>query len=380
MRSRDLFFKVTVKAPGAEYDLSKDLTSFTVEEDDRMADKLTVVVPDRLNVFSLALREGLDVDVDLGYSDNHSIVFRGLVTQVNAAFPDDAVPAVTMIAYDNSIRMGLNRRNKQWTDIDLQGIVAEIARASGFTNQKIELPDGGNPEYTGNGIRQRETTDLAFLLELADAQRCKVFVDAEDTGDVFYFKSQKALMTADPASKVRYRCRDAHNNLLNFSVSSDISRRSRKRVSATVNPETGQATTAQRDVEVPPKSETASLGESLTEFGKRVPSRAASLTKLIGAADAAYSSIVDARGEDEREITVGLYSAQQLQQRTVPQASTTNEGMSGSGVAEGNKDMRAKRNIQIDAVGGRFSGKWYLSQVRHVVDGSGYRTHFTCSR
>jgi phage protein D len=305
-----------------------------------------------------------------------------LVTQVDAEFPEDNVPTVTMQAYDNSIRMGLRQRNRRWTDVTLQDIISQIATEHGFTNQnqKIELPNMENPTYSGNGVRQQEKTDLAFLHELANAQRCKVFVEAENTGDVFNFKSERALMAATSAATLRYRCSEDHNCLLSFSVSSDISRRRRQRVYTSVNPETGEATDAQREVAPPRNFERAALDESLTEFRRHDQARADALTRLITAAGAAYQSIVTARGDEEREITTGLYSSQQLRERTVPQASTSNEGMTGAGIAEGNKDMRAKRTVQIDAVGGRFSGKWYLSQVRHVVDGSGYRTHFTCSR
>jgi uncharacterized protein len=378
--TRDLYFRVILQAENTPYDLSKDLTSFTVEEDDRMADKLTVIVPDPLKVFSFAIREGMEVEVDLGYADDHSILFRGLVTQVDSSFPEDGIPSVTVVAYDNIIRMGLKRRHRPWTDIDLRSIISQIATEHQFTSQQIELPDGGNPTYEGNGVRQREQTDLAFLHELANAQHCKVFVECEDKIDVFNFKAEKFLMDADPATALHYRCVGAYTNLLKFSVSSDINNRRRRRVYATVNPESGEPVDAQREAEPARELESGAFDESLTEFRRRDPARADSLTQLIDAADAAYQSIVKARGEEEREITTGLHSSQQLRQRTAPQASTSNEGMTGSGVAEGDKDMRAKRNILIEDVGGRFSGKWYLSKIRHVVDGSGYRTHFICSR
>ncbi len=377
---RDLYFRVLITAQGVSYDLSRDLTSLTVEEDDRLADKLTVVVPDPFKVFSYALQEGMDVEVDLGYADDHSVIFRGLITQVDAEFPEDGVPQVTLQAFDNSIRMGLRRRNRPWTDIDLQGIVSQIATEYGFLIQDITLPPGGNPTYTGNGIRQREETDLAFLHRLADAQRCKVFVDTEDFGDVFTFKAEQMIMDAEPASTVYYGRCGVENALLSFSVNSDVSRRRRPQVYATVDPETGQETEAERQAEEPRDLLGDPFDENLAELGRRDPTRAAALAPLLNVAAGAYQSIFDATGDEEREITPGLYNAQALRQRTAPQASTVTEGVTGRGVTEGNKELRAKRNIQIEAVGGRFSGKWYLTQVRHVVDRSGYRTHFTCSR
>ena len=377
---RDLYFRALITAQGASYDLSQDLTSLTVEEDDQLADKLTVVVPDPLKVFSYALQEGMDVEVDLGYADDHSVIFRGPITQADAEFPEDGVPQVTLRAFDNSIRMGLRRRNRPWTDISLQGIVSQIATEYGFVQQDIALPPNGNPTYTGNGIRQQEETDLAFLHRLAKAQRCKVFVDAEDFGDVFTFKAEQLIMDAEPASTVYHGRCGVENQLLSFSVSSDVSQRRRPRVYASVDPETGRETEAERQVEEPRDLRGNPYDENLAEFRRRDPTRAAALAPLLNVAASAYESLFEATGDEEREITAGLHNAQALRERTAPQASTVTEGITGQGVTEGNKYLRAKRNIRIEAVGGRFSGKWYLSQVRHVVDRNGYRTHFTCSR
>lgn len=377
---RDLYFRVLITAQGVSYDLSGDLTSLTVEEDDRMADKLTVVVPDPFQVFSYALQEGMDVEVDLGYADDHSVIFRGLITQVDAEFPEDGVPQVTLRAFDHSIQMGLRRRNRPWTDIDLRGIVSRIATDHDFFVQDIALPPGGNPRYTGNGIRQQEETDLAFLHRLAEAQRCKVFVEAEDFGDVFTFKAEQLIMDAEPASTVYYGRCGVENRLLSFSVNSDVSQRHRPRVYASIDPETGQETEAQRQAEEPRDLRGNPYDENLAVLSRRDPTRAAALAPLLNVAASAYESIFKATGDEEREITAGLHNAQALRERTAPQASTVTQGITGQGVTEGNKDLRAKRNVQIEAVGGRFSGKWYLSQVRHVVDRSGYRTHFTCSR
>jgi phage protein D len=54
--------------------------------------------------------------------------------------------------------------------------------------------------------------------------------------------------------------------------------------------------------------------------------------------------------------------------------------MRANGAAEGTKDMFARSIVSIEDVGGRFSGTWYLSQVRHVLDRGGYRTEFECRR
>jgi phage protein D/phage baseplate assembly protein gpV len=47
------------------------------------------------------------------------------------------------------------------------------------------------------------------------------------------------------------------------------------------------------------------------------------------------------------------------------------------GVAVGNTSLRAGLAVRVAGVGEDFSGTYVLSQARHVIDGHGYRTHFS---
>ena len=66
--------------------------------------------------------------------------------------------------------------------------------------------------------------------------------------------------------------------------------------------------------------------------------------------------------------------------RAENQFSTSIQGMRGSGATLGNQRLRAQSNARIEDVGGRFSGTWYLSQVRHTIDQQGYQTQIQCQR
>lgn len=376
----DLFFRVMVISQGVAYDLSDDLTSLTVEEDDEMSDKLTVVVPDPFRVFSYALQEGMQVEVDLGTIDDHSLVFRGLITKIEADFPDDGVPEVTLVAFDNSIRMCLRKRNRAWVDIDVAGIVAKIAEEYGFNLTEIDLPFGGNPTYEGNGMRQKEETDWAFLLRLAKEQRCKVFVEASEVGDVFTFKSERAIMQAEPTTTLHYGRCGAANALLRFAVKSDVTQRNRPEVLASIDPVTGRATDAVRRVDDVSALPSQPFDANLAELAQQHPVQAATLGGLINVAADAFNTIAADVIAEVRRIVPGLFNAETLREQAAPQADTAHNGWTGEGMTPGNKDLRAKRNVEIGDVGARFSGKWYVKQVRHVVDEDGYRTHFTCSR
>ena len=55
-------------------------------------------------------------------------------------------------------------------------------------------------------------------------------------------------------------------------------------------------------------------------------------------------------------------------------------GMTATGSTFGNIWLRAKSNVSVSGVGKRFDGDWYVSNVTHKIDGSGYRTDFKCVR
>ena len=87
MADKELFYHVPVTAGSASYDLAHDLTSFTVEEDESMADVVKIHVADRGKILSHAFQEGMTVEVDLGMADDYSLIFRGRIYKVDADMP-----------------------------------------------------------------------------------------------------------------------------------------------------------------------------------------------------------------------------------------------------------------------------------------------------
>ena len=61
----DLYYHVALKAGPVAYDLSNDLTALTIEEEGGKPDQLTIDISDSYKVFSHALQEGVEVEVDL---------------------------------------------------------------------------------------------------------------------------------------------------------------------------------------------------------------------------------------------------------------------------------------------------------------------------
>lgn len=376
----DLYYRISVKAGNASYDLSHDLSSLTIEESGTGPDKLTIEMTDPFKVYSHALQEGMQVETDLGTVSDHSVIFRGRISKVEGTFPLHGVPTLRLLAFDKSMNMGLRKRNRVWTDTSLEKIVKDIAGAY-FNTGDIKVDLKGNPNFTGNGIRQQDETDLAFLLRLASGYGCEMFVVSGEQKDELFFKAQYKIMKSDPEVTLYHGRYGVTNRLLSFEATVDAAKIQLPRVFAGTDFDTGQCihqvTAPVQDVGT---TEDRFTDENLTQFYSRYPARALSIKNLLSASGTVQQQLRDELGSVEREVTPGFTTQDELNKRADNQFSTSIHGMSASGSAPGNHRIHSQSTIGIADVGGRFSGTWYLSQVRHVLNKEGYQTEFQCRR
>jgi phage protein D len=374
----ELYYQVQVTAGGAAYDLSNDVASFTLEEQEGLPDHLTVRVPDPYKVFGHAFQEGMEVMLDLGTTDDHAIVFRGKIHQADEDFPQDGTPVLTIQAHDRAMEMGLRPRNRPWVDKKLSEIVAEIAKAHGFKSADVRV--AGDPLFSGNGIRQDEN-DMAFLIRLARDWACQVYVDPTAEGDVLRFVSQEKVMSELQQVTLYYGRCGVPNRLLSFQPRSDVADIQLPRVFSGVDYNDGKRIEmAESKPAKPVDSEDKFRDENLAEFREREPARAQQLEAVISAAPQVRTTLLQALGTVRRESTPAFTTPAAMEARRQNEFSTSALGMRASGSTVGNMRLHAQTAVQLEDVGGRFSGTWFLSSVRHVMDIQGYRTDFECRR
>ena len=383
--ARDLFCCVSVKVGSVAFDLSHDLTSFTIEEDSGKPDQLVINISDPYKVFGHALQEGVEIEVDLGRIDDHSVIFRGHIYRVEGDFPKDVVPSLKVIAYDSSVKMGLCKHNRQLTGT-LETIINTITEdySSYFDTNKTAIHLSAVPEFKGNGIRQQEETDLAFLLRLAQTYGCEFYVDPAEQKSVLHFESHSHIMAMDPSVIVSHGRCGAANRLLSFKADADVSNIQLPRVFSGVDFATGERVEQEmQNKEEGAKIEDTAFEENLAAFRKENPLKAVQLDSLINAAEEdsqLQNTLREELGGVQRQATPCFTTAADLGVRAANRFSTSIHGMRASGTTVGNHRIHAQATLKIADVGGRFSGTWYLSKVRHVLDNQGYQTDFECQR
>ena len=376
----DLFYHVQIKAGDAIYDLSQDITSLTIEETSAEADMLTMQLSDPYKVFGHAFQEGMEVVIDLGTVSDHSILFRGRVYAVNSDFPLAGVPMLTLRAHDNRMRMGMKRRSRVWRNITLTELVEKIAKNKAYQFQSHAVEVIGNPRFDGNGIRQQNQTDLEFLLQLAKANACEMFVEAEDTGDKLVFKAEAKIMKPKPQMILYYGRCDVPNRLLTFQASGEVRHIQLPRVFSAINDRDGQSHPVNSPPIEEPEVPDPFFDENLSALAEREADKAKKLKAIVTAVPEIRQKLRSELGGVKRVATPTFATPENLEFRAQNQFNTSLQGMRASGSTIGNHRLHAQSSIGIADVGGRFSNKWYLSQVRHILDRQGYRTEFQCQR
>ncbi|HXQ45347.1 MAG TPA: contractile injection system protein, VgrG/Pvc8 family [Caulobacteraceae bacterium] len=374
----DLYYRVSVTSSGASYDMSDDLSSFTIEQVEGQPDSLVVEAADPYKVLSHAIQEGMDVEAELGTDDDHAVVFRGRIYKVDGSFPAEQTPTLRLQAYDPSMRMGLRTRNRNpWAGMTLSAIVAQVA---GTYFPQTDVRVTGDPTFP-NGLRQQEETDLAFLLRLARTYGCVMSVAVGAASDTFRFVSQQTVMSATPTLALYYGRSDVDNRLLSFDSSADSSKIELPRVLSGIDYDTGQATElTTTDVADPDDTDDPFVSENLAALAENAPDKAGQLEQLIATAAASHATLVTDLGTAVREANPSFTSEDQQAAIANNQFSTSLFGMRGNGRSVGIRQLTAQSNITLGDVGGRFSGSWFLSQVRHVLNGQGYMCEFECRR
>lgn len=374
----DLYYRVSVTSSGASYDMSDDLSSFTIEQVEGQPDSLVVEAADPFKVLTHAIQEGMSIEAELGTDDDHAVVFRGRIYKVDGAFPTEQTPTLRLQAYDPSMRMGLRARNRNpWAGMTLSAIVQQVVSAY-FTLTDVRVT--GDPTFA-TGIRQQEETDLAFLLRLARTYGCVMNVTAGSADDTFHFVSQQAVMSATPALALYYGRSDVDNRLLSFNSSADSSKIELPRVLSGIDYDTGEATEmVVTEVDDPDDTEDPFFTENLAALAENAPVKATQLEQLIATADASRATLVADLGAAVREANPSFTSEDQQAAIAGNQFSASLLGMRGKGRSVGIRQLTAQSSVTIGDVGGRFSGNWFLSQVRHLLDGQGYNCEFECRR
>jgi Bacteriophage probable baseplate hub protein len=280
--------------------------------------------------------------VEMG-PDPATEVFKGRITGLEAQYPAQRDPELTVLAEDRFQDLRMERRTRSFEDMSDSDVISQIASQHGLTAQV----DANGPTY--RVLTQVNQSDLAFLRERAAAIDAELWVD-DRTLHVQAHTSRNGG-TVDLSYSREGR------NLLEFMVLADLAhQRTSVRVSGW-------------DV------------SSKDKFDEEATDSVVS-GELNG--DRGGSAVLGQALAQRKERIVCAVPLSQEEAQSIAKARYRERArrfLKGKGVADGNPGIRVGATLNITGLGPMFDGKYYVTQARHAFDKRyGYRTTFETSR
>ncbi|MCP4341410.1 MAG: phage late control D family protein [Desulfobulbaceae bacterium] len=282
---------------------------------------------------------GNNVEIKMGYRDDLKTLFKGEITGLEPEFPEDAPPTLTVRGYDRRHRLMGKIKTRTFTNMKDSDIAGQIAGDWGLT------PETEDSQVTIDYVLQHNQSDLEFMQ--SRAQRIGYEVVISDR--TLYFRARRNSGNATVTLRREVE-------LIDFSVRLSI---------------IGQV------------EEVFVRGWDPSKKQEYVARSAAGEEPLMGNSATGSTAARQAFGNTgETSVDRPVLSqaeADQLAASRLKEIAMTY--IEGYGLCIGIADLRAGELVEIEGVGRRFSGPYYVTSAEHRYSpSSGYRTAITVRR
>jgi len=383
----NLFMKVKIQ----QADLTGSVRSIDVEDNDRLIDKATVVFDDAFSEITALPQEGQTVLIDLGWGEQHAVIFEGLVARAPTMTQSVGGQNVSIIAYDKSFQMMRSNAQSDNPLIHNPKVRNHFGKISDILREIIrpyQIPEGQirldhDPSFTrAQPLRQVNLTDWQFIQDLALAYAGRAYVEYNNNRSEFYFQPESSLLQGEPMG--RFRCCRGHSGLIDFNYQRAASQAAPTRLVASLN-ERGELVSSQEPAPAPPDPPNRPGTSSRPASGPG-SGNGARIDQAIQATNPPPTST----GASQRRVEhiVGTPSDPDLPNRAALVDPTRRIGLSGTGRAAGTIQLRAKGKVVIEEIAPWAAGEWYVHVAKHIVSRtihgreirSNYETRFEASR
>ncbi|MFL5625536.1 MAG: phage late control D family protein, partial [Ktedonobacteraceae bacterium] len=275
-----------------------------------------------------------------GPSDQPVQVFKGRITGIEADYPEHGGGHILALAEDKLQALRMTRRTRSFEDVSDEDVIRQIANEHSLTPQL----DLNGPTY--KVLTQVNQSDLAFIRERARSINAELWV--QETTLFAQARTDRTSGGIDLSYGV---------NLLSFTVQADLAQ------------QCSELGVAGWDVENKDGiEETAAENAISAELG----------------GDTSGSSILQQAFAPRKERIVHTVPFTVEEARAVAQARYRERArrfITGTGLADGDGQIRVGRTVTLSRLGSLFNGKYYVVRVRHSYDRTyGFRTEFDVER
>lgn len=266
-----------------------------------------------------SIEPGTDVEASVGWGGKGGVdrAFVGTIQSVKVDFTPEDGPTVAVSAYGLLHEMMRGVVERSWSDATVVDVAEEVL-ASYFSSTEVE-----GPGTERNRIIQHDENDYRFVRRLADAYGFE-FYAAQDTA---HFTPRSSIGSGDAVVTLSYG-----NTLDTFSAELSASRQ--------------VETVEVRYWDMSAEKEVVGSASGGSGEGKEV-----------------FRVSCDSKEEADR-IAEGKLSALSMSRAT------------GYGETDGVPEIAAGETLDLQELGTRFSGNYYVTRATHRIGRSGYRTTF----
>lgn len=316
------------------------ILSLVFEDNDRKADKATLTVDNRdLQLFERAeLLGGGVLEVSWGYPGRMSPPRRVVVQKVTGLSP------LTIEGHALSALMHRQEASRRFEQMKRSDVALKVAQEHGYEGSFVHIDD---TEVVFDVIAQAGETDARLLKRLAAQEDFEFWVD--DTG--LHFHPRR--FESPPPRVLHWHNDPGQGDFVSLRVESNLHRRAGKVTVKGRDPlskETIEQSATSDDTPRATLAETIEVVDGDTGETQLEVRNASAVVRPTPATTAA---------EAKRQARAGFVRGERATLKL-------------SGRVVGDPSLRAKQVVELRGLPTRLAGKYYLTTVRHRVDGSGY--------
>ncbi len=280
------------------------------------------------------LKLGATIAVYSGATGSPQEIFQGVITGLEAEFPEGAPPELVVLAEDALQQARMHRRTKIHNNTSIANLARDLASQLSLTPVVTGLTDPIEAEV------QLDESDLAFLRRLLRRYDADIQVVGKE-------------LHVSPVQNVQ-------RGLVELALNSQLIR---ARCIADLSCQVTASTASGWNVKDGSPVSASSTG---TNFGPGAGRKGAELLQSALGARKEHVAGPPVGGSDEAQ----TLAATAFDQRA-------RSFVRVEGVAQGNPALRAGTHVKLTGLGPRFTNTYYVMRAQHCYDlSNGYRTEF----
>lgn len=333
---------------GEPLNLDGRILGFTFEDSEQKADQVAL----QLDNFDLSLFEreelmgGATLEVSWGYPGNMAPPRRVIVKKLKG------FQTLTIEGQATSVLMNREAKTRSWTHKARSDVAKEIAAEYGYGGQFVHVEDTSEVLVT---INQTAETDARFLKRLAAREGFEFFAD--DSGFHWHSRDQASA----PTHVLTWYADPGRGDVLSIQVESDLARRA------------GRVEVRGRDPLAKATIESSSHSGNVTR---------ATISEVVEVIDpqTGETSIQKRNATVSAHPTSASTPAAAERESAARFRKAERETVKLSMQVVGDPTLRAKQIVEVRGVSGLLSGKYYVTEAKHVISSGGYVVELKLTR